>query len=214
MSAKDGEIAMKPWDGIIPIEEQEAYRAAGFGRPTGIGCVRRCSSSTCSTARSAPSRGRSGGHQGISDLAAGRSAGTRGAQHRALLAFFRENRWPVLYPARFAEGDVRPRPAVGQGAGALWGSRRAATISSPRSRRSERRYAAAEEASERVLRHAARELPDRARRRHAGGDRLHHQRLRPRHRGGRLSPTISVRWSRTIASTIAAPCRMRSICST
>ena len=38
MSAKDGEIAMKPWDGIIPIEEQEAYRAAGFGRPTGIGC--------------------------------------------------------------------------------------------------------------------------------------------------------------------------------
>ena len=28
---------MKPWDGIIPTEEQEAYRAAGFGRPTGIG---------------------------------------------------------------------------------------------------------------------------------------------------------------------------------
>src|SRR6202521_881838 len=28
---------MKPWDGVIPVEEQEAYRAAGFGRPTGIG---------------------------------------------------------------------------------------------------------------------------------------------------------------------------------
>ena len=28
---------MKPWDGIIPPHEQEAYRAAGFGRRTGLG---------------------------------------------------------------------------------------------------------------------------------------------------------------------------------
>ena len=28
---------MKPWDGIIPDEEQKAYRAVGFGRPTGVG---------------------------------------------------------------------------------------------------------------------------------------------------------------------------------
>lgn len=28
---------MKPWDGIISEAEQSAYRAAGFGRPTGIG---------------------------------------------------------------------------------------------------------------------------------------------------------------------------------
>ncbi len=27
----------RPWDGIIPEEEQRAYRAAGFGRPTGLG---------------------------------------------------------------------------------------------------------------------------------------------------------------------------------
>jgi nicotinamidase-related amidase len=27
----------RPWDGIIPEEEQRAYRAAGFGRPSGIG---------------------------------------------------------------------------------------------------------------------------------------------------------------------------------
>ena len=27
----------RPWDGIIPDEEQRAYRAAGFGRPTGLG---------------------------------------------------------------------------------------------------------------------------------------------------------------------------------
>ena len=28
---------MKPWDGVISEEEQRAYRAAGFGRPTGTG---------------------------------------------------------------------------------------------------------------------------------------------------------------------------------
>jgi maleamate amidohydrolase len=28
---------MKPWDGIISEEEQKAYHAAGFGRPSGIG---------------------------------------------------------------------------------------------------------------------------------------------------------------------------------
>ncbi|MFM9942881.1 MAG: isochorismatase family protein [Hyphomicrobiaceae bacterium] len=28
---------MKPWDGIISEEEQRAYRAAGFGRPSGMG---------------------------------------------------------------------------------------------------------------------------------------------------------------------------------
>jgi len=28
---------MKPWDGIIPQAEQEAYRAAGFGKRSGLG---------------------------------------------------------------------------------------------------------------------------------------------------------------------------------
>lgn len=28
---------MKPWDGIISADEQAAYRAAGFGKPTGLG---------------------------------------------------------------------------------------------------------------------------------------------------------------------------------
>ena len=28
---------MKPWDGIISEEEQKAYNAAGFGRPSGLG---------------------------------------------------------------------------------------------------------------------------------------------------------------------------------
>src|SRR4051794_20180943 len=29
--------AQHPWDGVIPQAEQEAYQAAGFGRPSGIG---------------------------------------------------------------------------------------------------------------------------------------------------------------------------------
>ena len=29
--------AKRPWDGIISEEEQRAYRAAGFGRPGGVG---------------------------------------------------------------------------------------------------------------------------------------------------------------------------------
>ena len=29
--------ATRPWDGLIPDEEQRAYRAAGFGRPSGLG---------------------------------------------------------------------------------------------------------------------------------------------------------------------------------
>jgi maleamate amidohydrolase len=28
---------MKPWDAVIPQHEQEAYRAAGFGRSSGLG---------------------------------------------------------------------------------------------------------------------------------------------------------------------------------
>ncbi len=30
-------ITARPWDGIISEDEKKAYRAAGFGRPTGIG---------------------------------------------------------------------------------------------------------------------------------------------------------------------------------
>jgi nicotinamidase-related amidase len=31
------EVDMRPWDGIVSDEEQRAYRAAGFGRPSGWG---------------------------------------------------------------------------------------------------------------------------------------------------------------------------------
>ena len=33
---------MRPWDGIISEEEQRAYRAAGFGRPSGSASARPC----------------------------------------------------------------------------------------------------------------------------------------------------------------------------
>ena len=33
---------MRPWDGIISEEEQRAYRAAGFGRPSGSARGPRC----------------------------------------------------------------------------------------------------------------------------------------------------------------------------
>ena len=72
----------------------------------------------------------------------------------------------------------------------------------------------AEEASERLLRHAAREPPDRPRRRHAGGHRLHHQRLRARQRASTPSRTTSAPSCRTTPSTTAARRRTRSTCST
>ena len=79
--------------------------------------------------------------------------------------------------------------------------------------RAERR-AAAEEASERVLRHAARQLSDRKRRRHARGDRLHHERLRARLRRRRICLQFPCRSCSTMPSTTAATSRMRSTCST
>ena len=30
-------MGTRPWDAYIPEEEQRAYRAVGFGRPTGFG---------------------------------------------------------------------------------------------------------------------------------------------------------------------------------
>ena len=37
MTATPINPAKRPWEGIIPEEEQRMYRAAGFGRPSGIG---------------------------------------------------------------------------------------------------------------------------------------------------------------------------------
>ena len=89
---------MKPWDGIIPVEEQEAYRAAGFGRPTGIGrhpalLIIDVQYRTVGT-QPRPFR------EAIKEFPT--SCGEIGwdavKNIWRLLAFFRENKWPVLYP--------------------------------------------------------------------------------------------------------------------
>ena len=88
----------RPWDGIIPDEEQRAYRAAGFGRPTGLGkkpalLIIDVQYRTVGTQRVPfweaikefpPSCGEIGWNA-VDKIA-------------LLLAEFRANDWPVLYP--------------------------------------------------------------------------------------------------------------------
>jgi nicotinamidase-related amidase len=89
---------MKPWDGIIPEAEQAAYRAAGFGRRSGLGqrpglVIIDVQYRTVGTEprpfmeaiREFPT---SCGEVGWAAV----------AQIVRLLALFRERGWPVLYP--------------------------------------------------------------------------------------------------------------------
>jgi len=89
---------MRPWDGIISEEEQRAYGAAGFGRPTGVGrrpalliidvqyrTVGTVSRPFWESIREFPTS--------CGDV------GWKAVEHIApLLAEFRRNGWPVLYP--------------------------------------------------------------------------------------------------------------------
>jgi nicotinamidase-related amidase len=88
----------RPWDGIIPEEEQRAYRAAGFGRPTGLGkkpalLIIDVQYRTVGTKRvpfwdaikEFPTSCGEIGWNAVDKIA-------------LLLAEFRANNWPVLYP--------------------------------------------------------------------------------------------------------------------
>lgn len=88
----------RPWDGIIPEEEQRAYRAAGFGRPTGLGkkpalLIIDVQYRTVGTQRvpfwdaikEFPTSCGEVGWNAVDKIA-------------LLLAEFRANQWPVLYP--------------------------------------------------------------------------------------------------------------------
>jgi nicotinamidase-related amidase len=88
----------RPWDGIIPEEEQRAYRAAGFGRPTGLGkkpalLIIDVQYRTVGTNRvpfwdaikEFPTSCGEIGWNAVDKIA-------------LLLAEFRANNWPVLYP--------------------------------------------------------------------------------------------------------------------
>jgi maleamate amidohydrolase len=89
---------MKPWDGIIPNAEQEAYRAAGFGKRSGLGRrpalviidvqYRTVGTKPMPFAEAIKEFPTSCGEIG---WAAARNIAR-------LLMFFRERRWPVIYP--------------------------------------------------------------------------------------------------------------------
>jgi len=88
----------KPWDGIISEEEQRAYRAAGFGRPTGLGTnpalliidVQYRTTGTVSRPF----------WESIKEFptSCGEVAWRAVDKIQSLLTLFRERNWPVLYP--------------------------------------------------------------------------------------------------------------------
>ncbi len=109
---------MKPWDGIIPTEEQEAYRAAGFGRPTGIGekPALLIIDVQYRTVGSEPRPIR----EAIKEYstACGEVGWAAVKNITRLLALFRQNGWPVLYPyvspkEKFDQGRLSDKvPAI------------------------------------------------------------------------------------------------------
>lgn len=88
----------KPWDGVIPEEEQRAYRAAGFGRPSGLGShpALLIIDVQYRTVGTAPRPF----WQAIEEFPT--SCGELGwnavSRIRQLLDVFRARNWPVLYP--------------------------------------------------------------------------------------------------------------------
>ena len=99
----------RPWDGIISEDEQKAYRAAGFGRPTGMGRrpalliidVQYRTTGTVSrpfwdSIKEFPTSCGDVGWAAVSHI-------------QTLLTLFREKGWPVLYP------HVAPKKAYDAG---------------------------------------------------------------------------------------------------
>ena len=89
---------MKPWDGIISEEEQKAYNAAGFGRPSGIGkrpalliidvqyrTIGTTAKPFWDSIKEFPTSCGDVGWNAMRNIS-------------VLLAEFRRNNWPVLYP--------------------------------------------------------------------------------------------------------------------
>lgn len=100
---------MRPWDGIIDDEAQRAYRAAGFGRPSGMGLrpallIIDVQYRTVGTTprpfweaiQEFPTSCGDTGWRAVTNI-------------RKLLDVFRERGWPVLYP------HVAPKQATDGG---------------------------------------------------------------------------------------------------
>ena len=100
---------MRPWTGIISEEEEKRYRAAGFGRPSGLGkrpalLIIDVQYRTVGT-KEAPF------WEALEEFKTScGDAGWRAVRNiETLLKQFRENGWPVLYP------HVAPKQSFDQG---------------------------------------------------------------------------------------------------
>ncbi len=89
---------MKPWDGIISEAEQKAYRAAGFGRPSGLGRkpVLLIIDVQYRTVGTTPKPF----DEAIKEFptSCGETAWKAVANIAVLLHLFRKMGWPVIYP--------------------------------------------------------------------------------------------------------------------
>ena len=89
---------MKPWDGVIPQEEQDAYVAAGFGRRSGIG--RRPALLIIDVQYRTVGSTAKPFHEAIKEYptSCGEVGWAAVARIQELLGLFRTRGWPVLYP--------------------------------------------------------------------------------------------------------------------
>ncbi|MGG5810155.1 isochorismatase family protein [Falsiroseomonas sp. CW058] len=89
---------MKPWDGIIPEEEQRAYRAAGFGRRSGLG--RRPALLIIDVQYRTTGTTPLPFFESIKEFptSCGEVAWGAVGNIARILGLFRERGWPVLYP--------------------------------------------------------------------------------------------------------------------
>jgi nicotinamidase-related amidase len=89
---------MKPWDGIISEEEQRAYHAAGFGRASGIG--RRPALLIIDVQYRTIGTSPKPFWESIKEYptSCGEIGWNAMRKIALLLAEFRRNKWPVLYP--------------------------------------------------------------------------------------------------------------------
>ena len=89
---------MRPWDGIISEDEKKAYRAAGFGKPTGMGTrpallIIDVQYRTTGTVEKPFWEAIKEFPTSCGDVA------WNAVRHiQPILALFREKNWPVLYP--------------------------------------------------------------------------------------------------------------------
>lgn len=99
----------KPWDGIISEDEQKAYRAAGFGRPTGMG--KRPALLIIDVQYRTTGTTPKPFYEAIKEFptSCGEIAWDAVKNIEALLKLFREKGWPVLYP------HVAPKQSYDQG---------------------------------------------------------------------------------------------------